>query len=79
MEVPRQLEATRWMDFDFRVARVSFLDFQLARVTSIWRGAQIHLARVFFRRLYRWVVSCIDQLEIVINTAFQGLCTPNLK
>ena len=25
------------------------------------------------------VVSCIDQLEIVINTAFQGLCTPNLK
>ena len=24
VEVPRQLEATRWMDFDFRVARVSF-------------------------------------------------------
>ena len=52
VEIPRQLEATRWMDFDFRVARVSFLDFQLARVTSIWRVAQIHLARVFFRRLY---------------------------
>ena len=55
MEVPRQLEATRWVDLDFHVARVSFLDFQLARVTSIWRVAQIHLARVFFRRLYTWV------------------------
>ena len=49
MEVPRQLEATRWMDFDFHVAR-SFLRI------SIWRVAQIHLARVYIRRLYSWKI-----------------------
>ena len=65
VEIPRQLEATRWMDFDFRVARVSFLDFQLARVTSIWRGAQIHLARVFFRRLYYWFKSHKTTIQYV--------------